>query len=45
MWQKVIVSIITIIYTAAILWVMYYLVFVIMVPYFYRVGDVLDTTM
>ena len=44
-WQKVVVSIITVIYTAAILWLMYYLVFVIMVPYFYRVGDVLDTMM
>ena len=33
-WQKIVVSIITIIYTGVILWFMYYLIFVIMIPYY-----------
>jgi len=37
-WQKVVVSIVTVIYTAVILGFMYYLIFVIMIPYFNRWG-------
>ena len=44
-WQKVVVSIVTVIYTAVILGFMYYLIFVIMIPYFNRWGTVLDSAM
>jgi hypothetical protein len=45
MWQKVVVSILTFIYTGVILWCMYYLLFVILVPRFRELGTVLDSTM
>lgn len=42
-WHKVVISILTTIYTIVILWFMYYLVFVVMIPYFDRLGGILDS--
>lgn len=44
-WQKVVVSIVTVIYTAVILWFMYYLIFVLLIPHFRELGTVLGSTM
>ena len=42
-WHKVAISIVTVIYTAVILWATYYLIFVIMIPHFSQMGIVLDS--
>lgn len=42
-WHKVVVSILTVIYTAVILWFTYYLIFVIFIPYYRELGTVLDS--
>jgi hypothetical protein len=39
-WQKTVVSIITVTYTGVILWFMYYLIFVILIPYYNRLEAV-----
>jgi hypothetical protein len=40
-WQKVVISIITVAYTGAILWTFYYLVFVVLIPYYNQLMGVL----
>ena len=42
-WHKVVISIVTVLYTAVILWATYYLVFVILIPHFRQVGTVLNS--
>jgi hypothetical protein len=44
-WHKVVVSILTVIYTVVILWFMYYLIFVIFIPYYRELGTALDSMM
>jgi hypothetical protein len=44
-WQKVVVSIVTVLYTGVILWFTYYLIFVLLIPHFREVGAMLDSTM
>ena len=40
-WQKVVISVITVIYTGAILWLLLYVVFAIFLPYFNQLRSVL----
>jgi hypothetical protein len=40
-WQKVIISVITVIYTGVILWFTYYLIFLVLLPYYRQMTTVL----
>lgn len=42
-WQKVVVSIITILYTGAILWAIYYMVFSVLIPYYKQLLGVMGS--
>jgi hypothetical protein len=40
-WQKVVVSVVTVMYTGAILWLLWYLIFVLFLPYLHQIRSLL----